>query len=172
MINKSKYLVVIFLFMMLSCYEDNGMMQGICGPIVLPMEVYSEDVEEEVVLESVNIWNSRSVIDIFQVVNLVDDECLWNECMGLIIIDVNWPETDDALADSTLWTSNGEVVYCSIRTSPAWSPDPIILAHELGHCLGLAHDDFSDSIMYSPTRSHATPTEADIRRVLDREGGR
>ena len=49
---------------------------------------------------------------------------------------------------------------CSVNTVNSFGLTDMVLQHELGHCLGLAHDDYELSIMrrvQSPTPEHAFP---------------
>jgi len=67
-----------------------------------------------------------------------------------------------------LWKS------CQIQTSNTGTQDILhaVLKHELGHCLGLDHDDFSSSIMYdmqSEWESGMPPTFTDSDRDLLRD---
>jgi len=67
-------------------------------------------------------------------------------------------------------------LWCEIRT---WNNGTVemvdkVLVHELGHCLGLAHDDFPDSAMYPEmrpdgdrlTRPRITDSDRDLLREL------
>lgn len=49
---------------------------------------------------------------------------------------------------------------CTIRTANTGTGEPLALTlqHELGHCLGLAHDDFSVSIMFGGPGHALSPT--------------
>jgi len=149
--------------------QDEGFLPGISGPIVLPLEVFSEDVDVSTVNLAIALWNDRSSIPLFQRISTLSEDCLYRECYGQVIISSLPPKTDNALADSILLTKNGEVVHCQIRMTPAFRPEKHILAHELGHCLGLAHDHTSSSIMFSPAVLRSgTPTKHDILLVLGR----
>jgi len=73
-----------------------------------------------------------------------------------IIIGVpHEPGWMDASGTSRLHHNDGHASICDIATSNVGSGETLVLVlyHELGHCLGLAHDDFSQSIMYPTIQS-------------------
>lgn len=75
----------------------------------------------------------------------------------------------DPGGDATLAYSGNTYTRCDIRTSNTGTTEMLVLVlhHELGHCLGLAHDDFEQSIMrpvQTPTPDRTIPpwiTDAD-----------
>lgn len=73
----------------------------------------------------------------------------------------------------------GVAETCRVETSNTGGPSDLttqVVYHELGHCLGLLHDDFSPSIMQPTTR--ATPdrtipdwfTDDDVSAIRERYG--
>lgn len=88
--------------------------------------------------------------------------------------EVNDPGMRDPGGSALHHRDHGHL-WCQIRT---WNNGTIemtdkALVHELGHCLGLAHDDFSDSAMYPslhPDGDHVTrPRITDFDRGILRE---
>lgn len=70
-----------------------------------------------------------------------------------IVVDMGVPpsETWEAAGGHFALTgTDEEYQQCVIYTANTGTQDVLfwVLQHELGHCLGLAHDDFSRSIMY------------------------
>ena len=86
-------------------------------------------------------------------------------------------ETDDVPGGRFELHGSGTVwKRCDVRTLNVAGPDDVedrVLYHEMGHCLGLAHDDYPLSIMYPKQRATADktipPWISDSDRVLLRE---
>lgn len=167
--------IAVFFVLGAACVEDAGMLDGICGPIVLPMEVLVEPTSEadEAVDEAVALWNDASILDLFVVGDPSRyDGCAWMEdgCPGTIIVWSGATVDPDALGEATLYDHDGEVVRCEVTLTSLWPAEAHIVAHELGHCLGLDDDPESldlGSIMSDPQHDGDRPTAHDVDIVLE-----
>jgi len=162
--------LLVCLFVVVGCVEDRGMLPGVCGPIVIPFEVIPEpQIDREVVDAAVAMWNEATVLPFFVIVEERWEECRDEGCLAAALVVVNTPLNEDALADTALDIRNEQVRSCLISLHPTWGIQVHILAHELGHCLGLDDDPDSldlASIMSSPTYPQYRPTESDVRLVI------
>lgn len=95
-----------------------------------------------------------------------------------IDVTLNAPPADDwrdGGGDAQLVSTDGKAKGCLIRVGNVPSDDlrAMVIEHEIGHCLGLAHDDFELSIMrpvQSATRNRTIPPWiTDFDRKLLRE---
>jgi hypothetical protein len=153
-----------------ACASDLGMVPGVCGPIVLPLEVVNDGVDPGALDDAVAAWNTRAPIALFDVVPTT------GETLGVVHVRVGILP-DDIWGLATLFVAHREVLSCEvdISTDVAWHRPTaaLVLAHELGHCLGLADDPSSydlASVMGDPVRDGWTPTDSDIALVLDGGG--
>lgn len=139
---------------------------GLCGPIVLPLEVVAApDVELEAVDVALELW-SDSPVPLFEARADRWEECSWG-CLGAATVYHAELDDPDALADTALDVSDaGEVRACEVRLAAAWPADGVLLAHELGHCLGLAHTDDPESLMATSPHPWARPWPEEIAAVL------
>lgn len=75
------------------------------------------------------------------------------ECQVHFLFNVPYEagEWDGPGGDSEIVHSGGRATLCRVETSNvAGELLTLTVEHELGHCLGLAHDDFASSIMRDP----------------------
>lgn len=154
------------------------MMPGLCGPIVLPLEIIPPPDEaipvgDDILDDAVALWNDASPLPLFVRVAAP------SAALGWITVEQSsmdlWPEVEEGSAGAAWVTPNegGEVVICIVRVDPLFAYTPEVytrtVAHELGHCLGLADDPESldlGSIMGDPPHWGARPTEHDLDLVL------
>ena len=148
------------LFLVACTPIDAGMMDDICGPIVVPLEVAAEPGID--VSDAIDMW-TLGPLPLF-VAAARWDECR-DGCLGVVTV-YRAQVGEGALGAAALAVRGGEVRACEVRLDDTWQVDTVVLAHELGHCLGLAHDDDDDSIMHSPTRPWAQPTQHDYDLAL------
>ena len=144
-----------------------GLLDGVCGPIVLPLEVVPEpEVDPAVVDYAVAFWNEASVLPLFEVADRWE-ECRDLECLGVALVFLATPEDETALAEADLYVQRGQVHFCAISLHPTWPVEEHILAHELGHCLGLADGGSGGNIMQSrPTPPDGQVHPDDVQAVL------
>lgn len=80
----------------------------------------------------------------------------------------------DTAGDASFWNSEDFGMSCEVRTSNTGTAEMLhlVLEHEMGHCLGLAHDSYRKSIMFGgklkPTPDGQLPPwiSDDDRRML------
>lgn len=97
---------------------------------------------ESAVRAAVDTINSRVGFEVFRYSTEVD---------VLVMIDVpHEPGGMDRNGDARLWQGEDGRLRGDVRTSNTGTIEILhkALVHELGHVLGLGHDDFRDSIMY------------------------
>lgn len=74
---------------------------------------------------------------------------------GDIYIHYSDNEVAEGKDGRALWSEVPALIYIRPRTRDSWP----LIAHELGHCLGLQHTKNPSSIMYPMTYSHQKITE-------------
>lgn len=172
---------------------DKGFIETDAGeliPMVLPWEVVGDgttiehpDVFYEV-LDDMNEWFFP--LDVFT--GDVNDERFVEldggnpvDRNGFILVwvgalpDPDWDEPGPGGVADLEWNESGEILRADVVIDAEHSYDADTfrarLLHELGHCLGLDHDEYSidlDSCMSSPPLVTCTITERDVERILSR----
>lgn len=123
------------------------------------------------VQQAVSEWNARVGLELF-VLSTVDAD---------IRVVMHAPAGDgwEPGGHSELVVRGGRAVGCDVRVSNVDGDGDVpllVIEHELGHCLGLAHDDFDSSLMrpvQSPTPHGQFPpriTDADRSAIRERFG--
>lgn len=106
--------------------------------------------------------NGRLDFKAFELDRSAQNICYEGHAVCIEVGVAHEPMWMDTSGDAQFWTSNFGMV-CEVRTSNTGTSEMLhlVLEHELGHCLGLAHDDYLQSIMYGgklkPTPSGTIP---------------
>jgi hypothetical protein len=112
-------------------------------------------------------WNSQTGLFLFQ----ASYEVAFDGAVSGAGIVVVTPSNEDVAArfHTRLRVGTwGRIIASPIQVNAAWDGETrfMIAAHECGHCLGLDHDDFLDSVMYDYARPGSFRlTEKDRARV-------
>lgn len=124
-------------------------------PLTLIVDTDLVDVEEKI-LEAVKagarVWNDAALLELFVGADNIRRE---GHVIPIMPAPMDTDEHEHAIA-YTRYTldADGAMQSAAVYLMPGWeSFDKDIfhraITHELGHCLGLAHDGIRDSVMYS-----------------------
>lgn len=158
---------VVVVLALAACVEDAGMLDYACGPYVLPVGVENVGTSESAIDEAVAMWNDAAAPEVlFDRIEPGDRAVGW-----AAVAEGQTPLGVSGTAG--VYAPDGPVLTCDVVVSSdhAYHRETLVMtiAHELGHCLGLADDPPSldlGSIMSDPFYSGARPTAHDVDLVL------
>ena len=151
-------------------------------PMVLPWHVCVDDDFhrlQQPTLDAIAQWHEWSTQDgipreWFLYESRSDEPCVPRR-VGNIHVSIAIPNSANAVAEARFtWNVLGEMKYCDIVVHPDFVDHPneqlqLWMEHELGHCMGLAHDEAgTNSLMESPTPITATLTAHDFEVLTER----
>ena len=115
----------------------------------LPVGIVNEDpklsqLNREALRSAVSITNNRLGFQAFQISSA---GAFWYERVR-ITVEFQVPYEKDKMEHSGLATCMQDFCRVQICNVGTLAGTVLALRHELGHVLGLAHDDFEDSLMY------------------------
>lgn len=127
-------------------YRENWL--ATCGEYRIAFDARDRLTEEERAtvrstgLQAIALWNQALGFELFR--EVADDKCLPKD------INIRQVETQGALATAVYGPGlfSGSWCGCAIFVDPQAISSYKVVAHELGHCLGLSHSKNPGSLMY------------------------
>jgi hypothetical protein len=125
---------------------------------IFPLNIYTE-TEFDSVKQAAIFWNRSIGKALFSVV----DDSMADTAHQLVLVGTS---DNESHPHGAAWTdvkaSQGRILYAQVNLSPRFEfltdeQKFRAMAHELGHVLGLGHDDFAESVMYSKVQSPYEP---------------
>jgi len=136
--------VVVLIAYGISTHEEPGMMEGVPSWSSMPLTVCAVPHGRDsatAITAAVRATNTRLGFD--ALVMSPGPSCEIVLTTG-VPHEAGWMDS----AGDARFTERGGKVQCDIRISNVHGElEDLVMRHELGHCFGLAHDDFGASIM-------------------------